>query len=74
MRAVQPDSRSINSERTRIVTKYQKSQYKAILLLANFSTVKVYALQFLHTASLVGQNKQEIVAMGVQGTYILFQD
>ena len=38
--------------------------------------LKLYALQLLHTASLVGQDKHEIITMGVQPTipYILIQD
>ena len=34
----------------------------------------LYALQFLHTASLVGQDYQEIIVWGVQLTYISTQE
>ena len=47
---------------------------KAILLLCYLLYQSVYVLQFLRTASLVGQDQQEIIAMGVQLIYILSQD
>ena len=34
----------------------------------------MYILQILHTASLVGQNYEKIIVMGVQLTYIIIQD
>ena len=35
---------------------------------------RVYNLQILHTASLVGQDWEKIIAMGVQLEYTLIQD
>ena len=34
----------------------------------------IYTLQTMHTASPVGQDREKIVAMGVQLTYIMIQD
>ena len=35
---------------------------------------RVYIIQILNTAGLVGQNKVETITMGVQMTYVMIQD
>ena len=45
----------------------------AVLLQCYLFYPKLYALQFLHTASLVDQDEQEGLATGIQLTYIMIQ-